>query len=255
MKKDQWNPELYNQKHNFVFEYGESLIDLLQPNAKESVLDLGCGAGQLTHQISLITKNVVGLDQSGAMIQSARAQFPQLDFHQGDAADFHFKEPFDAIFSNATLHWVQDYHSAIKCMYNNLKSGGRIVVEFGGKGNIYHIITAMRKILKQYGFPEQAKREQWFFPSIGEYAPALEQAGFELSMAQLYDRPTLLADSQTGIIDWLGMFGAFFFEGISANEIEKIKTDIQQLLKPILFKKGNWYADYRRIRIVAFKKT
>lgn len=251
--KDHWNANLYNQKHAFVFEYGKGLIELLQPQAQERILDLGCGAGQLTYQISQLAEEAVGIDKSAEMIKSAKAQFPAIEFRVADASNFHFEQPFDAIFSNATLHWVLEYRKAIQCIYDNLKPGGRMVVEFGGKDNIGQIVKELKAVLVQYGYEAQSKIELWYFPSIGAYASALEQVGFRVTFAQHYDRPTELADEKTGIKDWLSMFGQTFFEGVKKEDIEPIKSSIQQNLRPLLFKNGKWYADYKRIRLIAFK--
>ncbi|WP_149275700.1 class I SAM-dependent methyltransferase [Pareuzebyella sediminis] len=248
-----WNVELYNSKHAFVFDYGRSLIDALQPQSHERILDLGCGSGILTKEIADSTGNVIGVDKSADMIASARASFPEISFEIGDVGDFSFKAPFDAIFSNATLHWVLQSDQAIENMYANLKKGGRIVLEFGGKDNIKTIIQALRHVLSEKGFEKQARVTPWFFPSIGEYTHALEHYGFRVTFAHLYDRPTALVDSETGIVDWLMMFATAFFEGMEEDEVLDVAKEVQNQLRPELFKSGKWYADYRRIRIIAHK--
>ena len=126
-------------------------------------------------------------------------------------------------------------------------------MEFGGKDNVKTIVDTLRTVLFKKGFEEQARIEPWFFPSIGEYTHALEHHGFRVTFAHLYDRPTVLADSETGIADWLAMFGGSFFEGISENEVHSIISEVQHELRPELFKSGQWYADYKRIRIIARK--
>lgn len=251
--KQQWNPQLYNDKHAFVYNYGTSLIDLLKPKKHERILDLGCGSGQLTDKINELAKEVVGIDKSSDMISDAKSKFKHIDFKVADAANFHFEDKFDAIFSNATLHWVLDYQNAIQCMHYNLNPNGRIVIEFGGKGNVQTIINQLRLSLMERGYTKQSKLKLWYFPSIGEYTTALEKVGFKVTFAQHYDRPTELADEKTGIKDWISMFGSHFFEGLNPSHIEDIKSEVQQKVKSKCFTDEKWFADYKRIRIVAVK--
>ena len=129
-----------------------------------------------------------------------------------------------------------------------------MVVEFGGKGNVATIIQQIRHELRQRGHQDAADLVHWYFPSIGEYATALEQAGFRVTFAQHYDRPTQLADQQKGIQDWIGMFGKAFFDGIPETEQQDIAAQVQEALRPQLFHDEHWFADYKRIRVVAIKE-
>lgn len=249
-----WDTKLYNSKHSFVYGYGEDLIELLDPKPSERILDLGCGTATLTKQISDITKHIVGIDNSLDMVLSAQHQYPDLCIYQKDATNFDFDEPFDAIFSNATLHWVLNYKSCIKSMYRNLKTNGRIVVEFGGKGNVQLIVRSLRKHLAEYDYLEQATFKQWYFPSIGGYSQALEKVGFRVIYTQHYDRLTELVKKNNGIIDWIEMFGKNFFINVNEEHKFEILEKVQEELRAKLFKSGKWYADYKRIRIVAIKE-
>jgi len=253
MTKD-WNPELYNDKHAFVYQYGQGILSWLEPKANERILDVGCGSGQLTSQIKEKAAWVVGMDSSPEMIADARSKYPSVAFEVGNASDFEFNQQFDAIFSNAVLHWVTDYEGAVTCMYRNLKPGGRLVAEFGGKGNVQNIVGTLRKVLAKYGYHEQAEKQLWYYPSIGEYATVLEKAGFRVTRAEHFDRPTELADADTGIIDWLSMFAKQFFDGVSDADAKAIKAEVQETLKPVSFTDGKWYADYKRIRVMAIKE-
>lgn len=252
-KTDHWNTELYNNKHGFVHQYGTQLIDLLKPQKGERILDLGCGSGQLTAQIAQSGASVVGIDSSGQMIRAAKDLFHDQEFEVMDATDFSFDQPFDAIFSNAVLHWVKDQKRTAECMRKNLKTGGRLVVEFGGKGNVETIIKAAKKSLNSRGFKKYASINHWYFPSISEYTGLLESVGFEVGLAQLYDRPTQLESDDSGIKDWLEMFGAHFFNELSSDIKAEILDEVQEELRSSCFKEGHWYADYRRIRIMAEK--
>lgn len=249
----QWNSALYNDKHSFVYDYGASLVDLLNAQPHERILDLGCGSGELTHQIGEDTHSVVGIDNSTDMIEKAKMKFPLCEFYVDDASNFEFDRPFDAIFSNAALHWVVNHKAAITCMYESLNPGGRMVVEFGGKDNVSSITNQLRKSLLKRGYEKQAKLQLWYFPSIGEYTSELEAVGFNVSFAELYERPTELADEDAGIIDWLSMFAMPFFKGVDTSDLQNILIEIQESLRTDLFKNGKWFADYRRIRIVAHR--
>jgi trans-aconitate methyltransferase len=150
-----WNADLYSTKHNFVFKYGEDLINWLQPKEGERILDVGCGTGELTNELSKLGATIVGIDASEQMIDKAKAQFPNITFLVKDATDFSFNEPFDAAFSNATLHWINDQLKALKCVYNSLKEGGRFVFEMGGKHNIKSIHTAVKKAMEERGLEDK----------------------------------------------------------------------------------------------------
>ena len=248
-----WNVALYNEKHGFVHQYGSQLIDLLDPKAGELILDLGCGSGQLTSKISE-SASVIGIDSSEEMIKASQDLFPDIDFYKMNADSFSFDKPFDAIFSNAVLHWVKDQKTATTNMFNHLKTGGRLVFEFGGYGNVATIVDALRWSVKNHGFTKNAVLERWYFPSISEYTSLLEDTGFEVNLAQLYDRPTLLESKNEGIKDWIEMFGTHFFDGIDSKDKAAILTEVQDKVRSTCYKDGQWYADYRRIRIMAVKK-
>jgi len=252
--KDQWNTSLYNEKHSFVYKYGTDLIELLDPKSDERILDIGCGTGELTAQIQKSANEIVGLDNSSSMINEARRNYPDCSFVVEDIIDMNFENPFDSIFSNAALHWVKAHKKAISSMYNSVKQDGKLVLEFGGKGNVQLIINQLRTTLSQFGYTEQAKTEPWYFPSIGEYSSELEKAGFRVLFGQHFDRPTELADEENGVLDWLSMFGMDFFKGINTQDVEAISKRVQAELAPTCLKNGKWIADYKRIRIVAVKE-
>lgn len=243
-----WDSESYTQKHAFVFQYGEGLLDLLNPQPGERILDLGCGSGELTQRIADRGARVVGIDSSSAMLAKAHTQFPQLELHRMDATTFSFAEPFDAIFSNAVLHWVADYEGAVRQMAGALKPGGRLVVELGGKDNVALIVETVARRLRERGYEFLPF---WFFPSIGEYTPVLERHGFAVRLAQHYDRDTVLSDPQTGLTDWIEQFGPYFFERVKPVHKVAILKQVNDDLRPILFRDGRWYADYKRLRIIA----
>src|SRR6202000_3140916 len=147
-----WNADLYDDKHSFVFQYGESVIALLDAKPGEHVLDVGCGTAHLTNQLREHGVVAKGVDASPEMIAKAKELFPALDAEVRDATALGFNEEFDAVFSNATLHWVKDADVAIKSIWQALKPGGRFVAEMGGKGNIQHLIEETTAVLKAHGY-------------------------------------------------------------------------------------------------------
>lgn len=252
--KNNWNVNLYEGKHAFVSKYGEELVDILAPQAGETILDLGCGTGYLTHLISESEAHVIGIDNSIEMIEKARHQYPGIDFRFMNAEEFDFKKSLDAIFSNATLHWVLNKQRAIECMYDSLKTSGRLVLEMGGKGNVNGIISALKQSLIKHRYIKEAGITNWYFPSLSTYASLLESKGFRVTYAAHYDRETKLEDNENGIKDWLRMFAGAYLQEINHEDAENIGNEVQENLKNTHFRNGSWYADYKRLRIVAIKK-
>lgn len=247
-----WDAESYDRKHAFVFEYGEGVLSLLAPQPGERILDVGCGTGHLTSRIAASGARVIGIDSSAEMIEAARAGYPGIEFLLADAADFSFAEPFDAVFSNAALHWVERAEDAVVCMSRALKDGGRFVVEFGGHGNIARIATALERAIREVLGREVSARN--YFPRIGEYASLLERHNLEVRTAQLFDRPTRLEGGEEGMRNWIAMFRGHLLEGASEADREEILRRVEQELRPALFGDGEWQADYRRLRITAIKE-
>ncbi len=251
MVNKMWDANLYEQKHAFVYEYGKGLIPLLQPQPGELILDLGCGTGHLTHTIAESGARVIGIDCSTSMIETAQSTYPQLEFHLADAKDFSFASPFDAIFSNATLHWILEAEQVVRCITASLKPGGRFIAEFGGKGNVATITTAV-----QQSFQEIMHKEidfGWYFPSIGEYATLLEKHDLDVRSALLFERPTPLEEGEMGLRNWLQMFGEQVFHNVSGDMKQKILERTEEKTRDRLFNNDQWIADYTRLRIVAYK--
>ncbi len=252
MPDNEWNTSLYDSKHAFVSEYGKSLLPLLEPKAGESILDLGCGSGHLAHAIAQSGAHVIGIDSSASMIEASGAAYTDVEFFVADAKDFTFPLPFDAIFSNATLHWVQDAEQVVKRIGAALKLGGRFVAEFGGKGNVATITTTVEQAMEEIAYTKVDFG--WYFPSIGEYASLLEQHGLAVQVALLFDRPTKLEEGDQGLRNWIQMFGGHIFTHVSEEVKQQVLQHTEQRVRERLFKDGNWFADYRRLRIVAYKE-
>lgn len=251
--KQTWNTDLYNEKHSYVYKYGEDLLNLLEPKKDEKVLDLGCGTGHLTNLIASSGADVTGLDMSPNMISDAKKNYPTLNFITADATNFNFSEEFDSVFSNAVLHWIKEKEKVIKCVYNSLKKDGRFVAEFGGKNNIHRVQTALKDELRRAGFTQNAGLNTWFYPSVAEYTALLEEAGFTVNFVRYFKRDTFLKDGDN-IADWLEMFAKSFFNNVEDPEKVKIIDKVQERLSKTNFKDGKWFIDYVRLRFIATKK-
>jgi len=248
----QWDAELYDRKHEFVSQLATDLVELLSPQPGERILDLGCGTGHLTYKIATITE-VLGIDSAATMIEKARANYPNLRFELANAAELTYIEQFDGVFSNAVLHWVKPPEKVITGVWNALKPGGRFVAEFGGKGNINLILTALHNTIKANNLSINEELNYNYFPSIAEYGTLLENQGFTFIFANLFDRLTPLADGEQGIANWLKMFRSKLLASYLEEMQVKIIAGVEEELRPTLYKNGQWFADYRRIRIVAVK--
>ncbi len=248
----QWDSTFYDDKHSFVTKYGEGVLELLAPKPGERILDVGCGTGHLTHLIAEEGADVTGMDNSAEMVATAQAAYPHIKFMVADAANFSFDEPFDAVFSNAALHWVHRAEEAVVCMSRALKSGGRFVVEFGGKENVKQIYSTLEQtIWEMAGIHVSAAN---YFPSIGEYGSLLEKHGIQVANAMLFDRFTRLEDGDEGIGNWIRMFRRAAMEPLSDEMKSAVIDRVKERLRYSLFKDGAWHADYRRLRIVGFKE-
>ena len=234
MATKDWDVERYEASHSYVWNFGRGVLDWLAAQPGERILDAGCGAGQLTSEIAASGASVLGIDAAPSMVAQARQNFPKLDFALADLTTFHTDKPFDAVFSNAVLHWVRPPQEAANRLAAALAPGGRLVVEFGGHGNVGRIQNALGE-----------HRAPWFFPSIAEYGAILEVAGLEPVQAMLFDRPTRV-EGDHGLDDWLQMY-------IPSLPVAVRQAAVEQL-KPDMYASGVWTLDYRRLRIEARKR-
>ena len=249
-----WNASFYDDKSAFVWKHGRGVVELLSAQSGERILDLGCGTGHLTNQIAQAGAEVVGIDISQSMIEEARRLYPRIPFEIADGANFHFDRSFDAVFSNAAIHWMKDQPAVARCIWDALKPVGRFVAEFGGKGNIRAIRTTLTNAVNAAGETVSLEPFARYYPSIGEYATLLEAQGFIVTFATHFERPTKLEDGEAGMRNWLFTFADNILDALPANKLEGVIAEVERQLKPQLFREGSWFADYRRIRIVARKQ-
>ncbi len=247
----EWNANLYDSKHAFVWKYGADLVPLLAPQTGERILDIGCGTGHLTAQIAGCGARVVGVDRSPEMVAAARKAYPHLQFEVADARDLPYRAEFEAVFSNATLHWIHEPELVIRSVRNALRPGGRFVAEFGGKGNIRKMQGAFDQAYSELQAAAPGEINPWYYPSVSEYATLLETNGFEVRFITLFDRPTPLSEGEAGMRNWITMFGSDYSGKLARETREIFLRRVEELLRPELFRDGQWMADYRRLRLIA----
>ncbi|GAC1626428.1 MAG: class I SAM-dependent methyltransferase [Nevskia sp.] len=241
-----WNAAAYARNGRFVAEFGAALIDWLQPQAGERLLDLGCGDGALTAQLAEAGCAVVGLDASVELVAAARTR--GIEVRLGDGHALPFAAEFDAVFSNAALHWMkQDPDAVLTGVARALKPGGRFVAEMGAAGNVASIRGALHEALARRGVAGTGV-DPWYFPTLADYRARLEQAGFAVQRIESFARPTPLPGAVDG---WLTTFAKQFLAAIPEAGHATLIAEVREAVRPFLFRDGIWIADYRRLRFVA----
>ena len=244
-----WNADDYARTASFVPKLGAHLIDRLAPRAGEVVLDLGCGDGTLTAAIAASGARVIGIDSSPEMLAAARTR--GLDVRLMSAERLELEERFDAVFSNAVLHWVTDLDGAVERIARHLKPGGRFVGEFGGHGNVAAILTAILATLATRGI-DGRPLNPWHYPTADAFAALLVRHGFAVDEAVLVPRPTPL---DAGMAAWIKTFGGAFLAALPESDRARFAEDVADLLAPSLRDPdGHWTADYVRLRFTATKR-
>ena len=246
MVAQSWNPDRYAKNARFVADLGAPLVDLLAPKRDETILDLGCGDGVLTLKLSQLGCRVVGVDSSPELIAAARRL--GLDVRLADGEKLEFSAEFDAVFTNAALHWMKRADDVIAGVRAALKPGGRFVGEFGGQGCVRTIRNALVAALERRGIDGES-RVPWYFPTPGDYATRLERAGFRVDSIALFPRPTPLPGDVTG---WLETFGESFTSALQPESRRAYLEEVRAALEPQLRDAGGtWIADYVRLRFMA----
>jgi len=244
---NQWNPKEYNKHTAFVSQLALSVVALLNPQEDERILDGGCGDGTLAVEIEKYGAKVVGIDMSAEMIEACKAK--GIEAYVASVTSLSYANEFDAVFSNATLHWVKDAKGAVENIAKSLKNGGRFVAEFGGVGNMHQVVVAMQQVFDNH--PEFGAFENpWYFPSPEEYRALLESAGFEVRYIALIPRPTPMDD----IVHWLDIFANGITEHLSKEQFEVFKSECRDILVETIYStEEGWILDYVRLRVEAIK--
>jgi len=248
MNQTTWNPDTYAKNARFVSELGEPLLQLLDPQPHERILDLGCGDGVLTEKIAAIGCAVCAIDTSVAQVEASRKRGVEAFIMDGQ--QIAFKQTFDAVFSNAALHWMKQPEAVTTGVRDCLKPGGRFVGEFGGEGNVEKIRSALHAALRGRGI-DPLSIDPWYYPSAEAYARLLSRAGFTVDYIELIPRPTKLPGDIQG---WLEVFAQPFTKSVPEPKrprfLEEIRSNLSSVLRD---EEGNWFADYVRLRFKARK--
>ena len=243
-----WDAQRYQSQHSYVFKHGEGLVDLLDPKPGERILDLGCGDGQLTQRLAATGARVQGVDASAPMVAAARARGVVVDEARAESLPYG-NGTFDAVFSNAALHWVRGQDAMLAEVHRVLRPGGRFVAEMGGHGNVAAILVALTAVLARYGHGD-LENEVNYYPTPEVYTRRLERAGFRVERIELIPRPTPLAEG--GMSDWLRTFRRGVLDSLPEELRETVVAETTELLaKALRDEEGKWVADYVRLRFVA----
>ena len=247
----QWDGKKYADDFNFVPQYGEAVLDLITLPKGSFAVDLGCGNGALTVKLAEHGYDVLGIDDSAEMLELAARLYPAIPFRKENALTFHLDQPADIIFSNAVFHWInkEDQQTMLNNIAENIRTGGELVTEFGGYGCAAAVHTTLARKFAERGLNYVF---EFYFPTIGVYAPMLETAGLRVEYAVLFDRPTPQKSSD-GLADWIRMFNMRPFETVDPDLREEIIRKTADDLRPVLYHDGHWFIDYVRIRIRARK--
>lgn len=243
-----WDPARYQKNAAFVPELGAGVMEWLAPEPGEAVLDLGCGDGVLTRKLAETGAAVIGVDASAALVAAARDR--GLDVQVMDGQALELDRCFDAVFSNAALHWMTDPDAVIRGVHAHLKPGGRFVGEFGGKDNVARIRAALEAELAARGV-DPAPYNPWYFPDEDDYRARLEAAGFSVDRIERFERPTPLPGD---VVGWLHTFAESYLKAVPESDravfLERVRDRVADSLRQ---EDGSWYADYVRLRFAARK--
>jgi trans-aconitate methyltransferase len=246
--KQTWDPQKYIENARFVADLGLPVVELLSPQPGEKILDLGCGDGALTLKIVTQGSDVVAIDSSPEMVEAARTLGLNAMIMDGETMTF--RSEFDAVFSNAALHWMKRPDLVVSAVCQALRPGGRFVGECGGDGNVAVIASAMESALTKRGFSYE-ELSPWYFPGDVEYKGLLESQGFQIESISLFPRTTRLPGN---LVDWLETFAQTFTAVLARKDQGDFLHEVADLCEDQLCdEERNWSVDYVRLRFSAFK--
>lgn len=246
-----WNAVLYNNKHQFVPEYGKSLIQYVNTSKDQIILDIGCGTGVLTNELTRNGAKVIGTDISGSMLQKSKEQYPHIEVHLIDATKLTFYDKFDTVFSSSVFHWIHDQDCLLTGVYQALKPGGLLVCEFGAKMCLKTIWDAFGEATLRHGHRFSSPH---YYPTVDEYKKQLIDANFQVEMIREFIRPTPLTSGWNGLRNFVTQFLPDDVAELSSINQNLVFGEMEVKLKPILWRDDHWIADYVRLQVIARKQ-
>ncbi|MDR2967866.1 MAG: methyltransferase domain-containing protein [Methanobacteriaceae archaeon] len=258
MSTFEFDGEKYKQSSKHQKEWGSSLISEMELKGNEMILDLGCGDGVLTEQLSLLVPEgkIIGIDASFGMIQTAKKlEKDNLSFICMDITDMDFINDFDIIYSNATLHWVKNHEELLKNTLLALKSYGTIRWNFAGDGNCSNFFEIIKSVInnnyKKYFFNFQWP---WYMPSSEEYEKLIAKAGFSSFLVELENKDRYFSNEDE-MIKWIDQPSIVpFIQCIPDNKKENFRNIvIKRMIEKTKEADGRCFETFRRIDVKAAK--
>jgi SAM-dependent methyltransferase len=247
----EWNVQNYQSTCGRVTEHGVKLVNVLRKMQPGKVLDLGCGTGVLTNDIAGFSDEVIGVDSSSAMVGKAKSMYPEIKFYVMDACALQWQDYFDAVFSNAVLHFIMDQDALLNSVHKALIHNGLFICEFGASGNIIGLLNAMEQAFLQRG---KAYSIRFYYPTEREYRSLLEKHGFIVESAFTYDLDTQLIEGEPGLRNWVNQIFNVEMDWFDSLEQDIVLTEIESALRPTLWDGSNWHLANRRLQVTARKK-
>ncbi len=248
-----WDAEAYDRGQGHVSRLALELIGMLRPRDGERILDLGCGTGVLAGEIAASGASVVGIDNASSMIVQARRNHPDIDFVVADAVELTFLDEFDAVFSNAAIHWMERPDRVMASVWRALRPGGRFVTEFGGEDNCRGVVEGVLAARATHGYDSGPDVNRWYNPSADEFERLLRSVGFRVEFADYFERPTKLEGGAEALAEWLRIFGEGLLRGIRESDRAAVVAGAEDRLRPQFYRDGAWVIDHRRLRVKASK--
>lgn len=245
-----WNAQNYQATCGRVTEHGSKLVDVLRELHPKRVLDLGCGTGVLTNDIAGFAEEVVGIDQSDTMIEKARTLYPNIEFMVMDACNLPWNGRFDAVFSNAVLHFIKAQDQLLASVHRTLADGGFFVCEFGTDGNLQHLLEAVERACTRRG---KAYTLRFFYPAEALYKRLLEAHGFFVQSIKTYDLDTKLIEGEPGLRNWVNQIFYTEMQWFGDAERAELLDEIERDLRDEQWDGSEWHLPNKRLQVVARK--
>ena len=259
MKTYEFDGEKYKTASSHQKEWGKNLISEISLQGNEIILDLGCGDGHLTEQLSMLVPNgkVLGIDASVGMIKTAKKiHRNNLDFIRMDINELHFTNEFNIIFSNAALHWVKDHNRLLKNSYEALTAGGILLWDFGSNGNCSNFLSVIQKKIceNKYKIFFRNFDMPWFMPTKSHYEELITNIGYSNFTITEVNRDRYFPTSNE-MIKWIDQPCIVPFIECIPDALKSTfrKEVIEEMLERTQTPDGTYFETFRRIRIYAGK--